>query len=51
MPNGAEYYHGDRITFQKVNRHHSGIYFCEADNGFSHEPVRVALKLDVQRTF
>ena len=48
MPNGEEYERGLSITYTAVTRHHSGVYQCEADNGFG-EPTVATLKLDVQR--
>ncbi len=53
MLSGAEFQNGDAITFRNVNRHHSGVYYCEAHNGFyapSEEGKNnvAAIKLDVQ---
>ena len=50
MPTGEESIRGLSLTYKSVTRHHSGIYICEADNGFG-EPSVANLKLDVQRKF
>ena len=44
---------GGRITFAKATRHHSGIYNCSADNGYSPMPpgAHKLITLDVQREF
>ena len=44
---------GSRITFAKATRHHSGIYNCSADNGYSPMPpgAQKQITLDVQRKF
>ena len=44
---------GSRITFAKADRHHSGIYKCSADNGYSPMPpgAHKLITLDVQRKF
>jgi len=47
MPTGEESIRGLSLTYKAVTRHHSGIYICEADNGFG-EPTVANLKLDVQ---
>lgn len=41
---------GSRITFAKATRHHSGIYNCSADNGYSPMPpgAHKLITLDVQ---
>jgi len=62
FPDGKEEMTGSRITFAKVTRHHSGIYNCSADNGFSRTLQPTATKLitlevhhkpqiDVEETF
>jgi len=48
MPNGEEEIAGSVISFDGVNRHHSGHYICSADNGFGPQPVTAEIKLDVQ---
>ena len=48
MPTGEETIRGLSLTYKAVTRHHSGIYICEADNGFG-VPTTANLKLDVQR--
>ena len=48
MPGGSESMVGKSLTFTKVTRHHSGFYFCSADNGFG-EPGSAQVILDVQR--
>ena len=48
MPDGAATKKGLSMTFGKVTRHNSGIYLCEANNGFG-EPSVAEIKLDVQR--
>ena len=43
---------GSQLTFFKVTRHHSGIYNCSANNGFSSTLPATASKtitLDVHR--
>lgn len=50
MPSGEETIRGLSITYTSVTRHHSGVYVCQADNGFG-EPSTTTLKLDVQREF
>jgi len=47
MPDGAATKKGLSMTFSKVTRHNSGIYLCEANNGFG-EPSVAEIKLDVQ---
>ena len=44
---------GSRITFAKATRHHSGIYNCSADNGYSPMPpgAHKLITLDVHRKF
>lgn len=48
MPNGEEEIAGSIISFNQVNRHHSGHYICSADNGFGPQAVTAEIKLDVQ---
>ena len=50
MPTGEESIRGLSLTYTSVTRHHSGIYICQADNGFG-ETSEANLKLDVQRKF
>ena len=50
MPTGEESIRGISLAYKAVTRHHSGIYICQADNGFG-EPSMANLKLDVQRKF
>jgi len=47
MPTGEESIRGISLAYKAVTRHHSGIYICQADNGFG-EPSQANLKLDVQ---
>merc|ERR1712223_1924552 len=47
MPTGEESIRGISLAYKAVTRHHSGIYICQADNGFG-EPSVANLKLDVQ---
>jgi hypothetical protein len=47
---GEESIRGISLAYKAVTRHHSGIYICQADNGFG-EPSQANLKLDVQRKF
>lgn len=47
MPTGEDSIRGLSLTYKAVTRHHSGIYICQADNGFG-EPTLANLKLDVQ---
>lgn len=47
MPDGQETIQGDTVMFNKVTRHHSGHYVCEADNGFSSTPVQAEVRLEV----
>ena len=49
LPSGQDAIRGSEVTFTPATRHHSGIYYCEASNGFSEEPARAVVKLDVQR--
>lgn len=49
MPSGEDSIRGLSITFRSVSRHHSGVYYCQADNGFGPEPVTEQIRLDVQR--
>ena len=46
MPDGSEKYHGDELFFHNVNRHHSGVYVCMADNGFSN-PAKDKIEVQV----
>ena len=39
---------GGTLTFPKLARHHSGLYSCEADNGFGPEPVAREVRLEVE---
>ena len=48
MPSGEESIRGLSITYTAVTRHHSGVYICDADNGFG-DISSATLKLDVQR--
>ena len=48
MPSGEESIRGLSITYTAVTRHHSGVYICDADNGFGDSSSAI-LKLDVQR--
>ena len=50
MPSGEESIRGLSLTYTAVTRHHSGVYICEADNGFG-EPSSAVLRLDVQRKY
>ena len=50
MPSGEDSIRGLSITYTSVTRHHSGVYVCQADNGFG-DPSTAVLKLDVQREF
>ena len=50
MPSGEESIRGLSITYTAVTRHHSGVYICDADNGFG-DISSATLKLDVQRKF
>merc|ERR1711976_427618 len=47
MPSGEDSIEGLSLTFTSVTRHNSGVYICEADNGFG-QPSSAVLKLDVQ---
>jgi len=47
MPSGEESIRGLSITYTAVTRHHSGVYICDADNGFG-DISSATLKLDVQ---
>jgi hypothetical protein len=47
MPSGEESIRGLSITYTAVTRHHSGVYICDADNGFG-DTTSAILKLDVQ---
>ena len=50
MPSGEESIRGLSITYTAVTRHHSGVYICDADNGFG-DISSATLKLDVQRKY
>ena len=50
MPSGEESIRGLSITYTAVTRHHSGVYICDADNGFG-DTTSAILKLDVQRKY
>ena len=50
MPRGEESIRGLSITYTAVTRHHSGVYICDADNGFG-DTTSAILKLDVQRKY
>ena len=47
---GEKSIRGDRLTYRRVTRHHSGVYVCEADNGFGDATTK-ELRLDVQREY
>ena len=48
LPSGEDTVKGLSMTFPKASRHHSGHYFCAADNGFG-APTTAHITLDVQR--
>ena len=50
MPSGEESIRGLSLTYTAVTRHHSGVYICDADNGFG-DISSATLRLDVQRKF
>ncbi len=50
MPSGEESIRGLSLTYTAVTRHHSGVYICDADNGFG-DISSATLKLDVQRKY
>lgn len=45
---GEDELRGLEITFPRANRHHSGVYICQANNGFSKTPATATVRLDVQ---
>lgn len=51
FPNGHERMEGTSITFEEVNRKHSGIYDCEASNEFGTDrksvEIHVHCKLNI----
>jgi hypothetical protein len=47
MPSGEQSVTGLSISYPKTSRHHSGIYHCEADNGWG-SPATAKIRLDVQ---
>ena len=49
FPSGELELEGDDLSFPQAGRHHSGVYICSADNGFSGVPVTTMVKLDVMR--
>ncbi len=49
LPSGEDVITAQSLSFYPVTRHHSGVYFCNADNGFGPNPVKAEIKLDVQR--
>ena len=34
LPDGQEEIEGTELSFKNVDRHHSGLYICKADNGY-----------------
>ncbi|XP_059095185.1 igLON family member 5-like [Tigriopus californicus] len=45
---GEDELRGLEITFPRATRHHSGVYICQANNGFSKIPATATVRLDVQ---
>merc|ERR1719483_1994743 len=48
MPSGESSIKAEYIQFKNASRHHSGIYTCSADNGWSDVPVTANIRLDVK---
>ncbi len=47
MPDGRERIQATELAFKNVDRHHSGVYICTANNGFGQE-AKERIQLDVE---
>lgn len=47
LPDGRHELEADELSFQNVDRHHSGIYVCTANNGYG-ESVKEKIEIEVE---
>ena len=45
MPDGSMEIETDELSFVNVDRHHSGIYECVADNGYGQVCILIHIRL------